>query len=528
MLRRWAQRWGVCVTVSAAVVSACVLALSRRYLGAHAGAPTFEVLLVGVNPSHAELSRTLDAILSVRSIAVLRPHISLYAAANASVYALHTFAAVRHTGDPDAVLLSYFTQRYATLPDYVLFAPAVPAAFDVFARQLRAFDTTAQLLPLAARTGCVCDGCSEAELQRDKRSAPRCVEKFLSFRRGPFIMSRPLVEQQPATFYEGVLEYYRSVPRKLRQESEDIPEVLDIEAAWSHAFVCAVQQEGACASGTLNLPLHGIAQRQPVDSTLPEGAHHKTIWLLWLSGWDDAPWLALRAAESWRLHNPTWRVVLLTAANLQTHCVVPAYFSNAFISSQAKSDIIRLHVLAAHGGVWADATVLCTQPLDNWLHSMLEPAGFWMYHGTGWPPPKPASHANTAYPASWFMASARGSHLARSWRDAADTYWAARTSGADDYFWMDALFRSLLRDDPLFQRHWSRVPYVSCEDTGQSHMFLGAVHKRIRNADMALLETNPPWVVKLSHHKLPKQEADFSWFSRRTAGFIAARLTHVL
>jgi mannosyltransferase OCH1-like enzyme len=32
---------------------------------------------------------------------------------------------------------------------------------------------------------------------------------------------------------------------------------------------------------------------------------------------------------------------------------------------QAKSDMIRLHVLSTHGGVWADSTMLCLQPLDS-------------------------------------------------------------------------------------------------------------------------------------------------------------------
>ena len=257
-------------------------------------------------------------------------------------------------------------------------------------------------------------------------------------------------------------------------------------------------------------------------------SHKRNIWLLWLSGWDDAPWLARRAVDSWRLHNPTWNVVLLSEANLETYVALPAYFRNTFISPQARSDIVRLHLLAALGGVWADATVLCTQPLDNWIHSVLEPAGFWMYHGTGWPPPKPASHANTAFPASWFMAAARGSYLARAWRDAADGYWAARTSGADDYFWMDALFRSLLRRDRLFAQQWGLVPYISCEDDGQSHMLLGVVHKIVRGADAASLETNPPFVLKLSHHKLPRREADFSWVTRRTAGLVAVYASYVL
>ena len=532
MLRRWAQRLGVRFAVAAFVVSACVLALSRRYSGVHARTPTFEILLVGTNPSYAELSRTLDAILAVRSIAVLRPRVSVYAAANATGTALHTLATVRHTDDPDAAFLSYVSQRYATLPDFVLFAPAVPAAFDVFTRQLRAFDTAVQLLPLAARTGCVC-GCGEVELQQKQLAArPRCVERFLSFRSGQFIVSKTVVQQHGAMFYEDVLQDYRSVQEKLHHAPGDslpLSAALDIEVVWSRAFACGAEQQDDCAGTAQNLPRSSAtAQEQSAQSKPLPRAHRKTIWLLWLSGWNDAPWLALRAADSWRLHNPTWSVMLLTESDLERHFSVPAYFSNAFISPQAKSDVIRLHVLAAHGGVWADATVLCTQPLDNWLHSMLEPAGFWMYHGTGWPPPKPASHANTAFPASWFMAAARGSYLARSWRSAADDYWAARTSGADDYFWMDALFRTLLRDDPLFKRQWSHVPYVSCEDNGQSHMFLGAVHKRIRSVDLAVLETNPPWVLKLSHHKLPRQEANFRWLSRRTAGFIAARITYVL
>jgi hypothetical protein len=304
-----------------------------------------------------------------------------------------------------------------------------------------------------------------------------------------------------------MLENYKAIQDFPSQDRASALERL--EAVWSRKFACPASAD--CTPEVDNNPASaGLAHTS------------RNIWLLWLSGWDDAPWLALRVVHSWRLHNPTWNIVLLTSANLENYITVLPYFRNEFISPQAQSDIIRLHVLAAHGGVWADATVLCTQPLDSWMHSLLEPCGFWMYHGTGWPPPKLPSHANTAFPAIWFMAAARGSYMAQAWRNAADEFWASRSSGADDYFWMDALFRSLLRVDPIFAREWSLVPYVSCEDLGQSHMFAGAVHKAIRSRDSAWLETNPPYVLKLSHHKLPRKEADFSWLTRRTAGFITA------
>jgi hypothetical protein len=74
-------------------------------------------------------------------------------------------------------------------------------------------------------------------------------------------------------------------------------------------------------------------------------------------------------------------VELVSADNLHEFVRIP-YIHQPHIKEQAKSDIIRLHLLAQHGGVWADATVLCLQPLDHWLYDMLAPARFWMYHGT--------------------------------------------------------------------------------------------------------------------------------------------------
>ena len=43
---------------------------------------------------------------------------------------------------------------------------------------------------------------------------------------------------------------------------------------------------------------------------------NKTIWILWLQGWDQAPWLQQQVAESWEINNPTWNVVRLSLENL--------------------------------------------------------------------------------------------------------------------------------------------------------------------------------------------------------------------
>ena len=110
---------------------------------------------------------------------------------------------------------------------------------------------------------------------------------------------------------------------------------------------------------------------------------NKTIWLLWLQGWDKAPWLPHQIKRSWEVKNPDWNVRLITRDNLKDYVTDIDYVYQDSISPQAKSDIIRLSLLKNHGGVWADATLLCMQPLDNWVNDAIAPSNFWMYHGTG-------------------------------------------------------------------------------------------------------------------------------------------------
>ena len=59
------------------------------------------------------------------------------------------------------------------------------------------------------------------------------------------------------------------------------------------------------------------------------------------------------------------------------------YVQNKIISPQAKSDIIRLSLLKNYGGIWADSTLLCMQPLSFWFYEALSKTGMWMYHGHG-------------------------------------------------------------------------------------------------------------------------------------------------
>ena len=249
----------------------------------------------------------------------------------------------------------------------------------------------------------------------------------------------------------------------------------------------------------LSLQRHDLYQgpRTPPRGVVPSGELRrmplrKTVWLLWFQGWDDAPWLVRNVRASWELLNPQWDIVSLSDDNLEEYMppdVMALLLKNAdTMSPAAKSDLIRLNLLANQGGVWADATMVCMQPLDAWVHDAIQPSGFWMYHGRD----------EGAGPASWFMVSKKGSYIACAWRDEAVRYWKSRTE-AHNYFWMDELFKTVHDNDDTFKHEWARVPYTWCEDPGQSHMLAQKVMDNDPELHRIMYE-DPPYAIKLSHH----------------------------
>jgi len=219
----------------------------------------------------------------------------------------------------------------------------------------------------------------------------------------------------------------------------------------------------------------------------------KTIWLLWLQGWDDnTPWLVQQVKKSWEILNPTWNIELVTQNNLSQYVDIH-YIDNNDIQAAAKSDIIRLHLLAEHGGVWADATMLCMMSLDNWIYDAMTDCNFWMYHGRDY----------GRGPASWFMISIKDSYIARRWKEETNKFWEQKIAEGSvnnyDYFWMDNIFKNLCETDNEFLKEWNKVPYLWCESRGQAHMLAEKClndNKELKD----ILLYNPPYVVKLSRH----------------------------
>lgn len=287
-------------------------------------------------------------------------------------------------------------------------------------------------------------------------------------------------------------------------------------SAWARTWAPGLPSQGPLTFGGVHAATRESILSRPFDmyagllatldsSPNPEAGHYveriwanllrplpmpKVVWLLWWQGWDTAPRLVQGVAQTWRHHNPSWTVVLLDAASLPT--VLPGFTPPAGAQLAAVSDLIRLELLASWGGVWADATLACLRPLDDYVGALSVgdgSPGVWMYHGRD----------GGRGPASWFIIARPAAPLISRWLQAAWRHWDERdgtTPGSYNYFWMDAALAHLLRTDEFLRQEWARVqPFAYAEAPGSSHAYMNGKADALR---LMRVSTTPPVVVKLS------------------------------
>lgn len=214
----------------------------------------------------------------------------------------------------------------------------------------------------------------------------------------------------------------------------------------------------------------------------------KTIWILWFQGIDKAPDVVQRCYESWVKRNPDWQVISLDErllANVGSIDYTTGKVNS--LSKQHAADMLRLDLLANHGGVWVDATCFCVRPLDEWLLSKMD-SGFFAFDRPG----------RDRVMSNWFLAAEPGNYLVSQMFTFMRSYWDSSPVRRDDrdllvkifirllqvsprtrdwwfshllrermgmtpYFVFHYGFEKLIREDPECGQVWSRTPKISAD-----------------------------------------------------------------
>ena len=141
-----------------------------------------------------------------------------------------------------------------------------------------------------------------------------------------------------------------------------------------------------------------------------------TVWSFWDG---NPPKLVLRCFETMRMNNPARPIVILNKLTLSLFLSCddyPLFEGNLgchedFPFPQYLADWVRITLLEKYGGVWFDASVICTNPVETWASSSND-------ENTSSKIAMFPMHANPNIHGNWSMAADRAGHpLLCAWRE---------------------------------------------------------------------------------------------------------------
>eukprot|EP00435_Cladocopium_sp_Y103_P025791 s881_g6.t1 len=250
-------------------------------------------------------------------------------------------------------------------------------------------------------------------------------------------------------------------------------------------------------------------------------AFPRIIWMFWAQGDDKGLGLFRRACiQSWVCNNPGWRVVLLSASSCFSFIAtsdLPEKWQS--LRWDVLSDAVRLALLARHGGVYVDVSVVCTKPLDDWL-KLSSSATDIDLEAFYYPKFGRSDRTNTGeFVENWFLASPKCSELMQRWHAAFLQFWKGRTDATQDggllassmfkgidlqamredqtnYLTMHCCFKWLIDSDPVARQRWQTATALHSGDAAIGWICeLGGVEQDWNETNVACLHA-ARWLYK--------------------------------
>ena len=177
----------------------------------------------------------------------------------------------------------------------------------------------------------------------------------------------------------------------------------------------------------------------------------RNIFIFWDKGREAAPHVCELCIRSWEELNPGWTVTVLDQA--AADAILPRSSFPESISINHYANMLRLTLLRQYGGVWADATLLCVKPADDWLLPLLQQSDFFVFSRPG--PDRIMSN--------WFIASRPASALLETLLQQYHRYWNTVGGAPKPYFWFHYIFEYLTKSNAAFRKEWQEVARIGAD-----------------------------------------------------------------
>lgn len=170
---------------------------------------------------------------------------------------------------------------------------------------------------------------------------------------------------------------------------------------------------------------------------------NKTVWIFWWQGIEQAPDLVKVCYKSIEENLKDWNIVLITKDNYKQYTEIPKFITEkldkGIITLTHFSDILRLDLLLRHGGLWLDATVLCT---DGNIPNVILQSDLFVYQTQ-----KPGADGHATLMSSWCMWAKPNNFILKATQELLSAYWK-RYNYMIDYFLLHQFMTIVMKDFP--------------------------------------------------------------------------------
>lgn len=212
----------------------------------------------------------------------------------------------------------------------------------------------------------------------------------------------------------------------------------------------------------------------------------KIIWWSLLQGEDKMPELAKVCLNSLRRNLSDYDIKIVTLENYTEFVDIPKVivdkFNAGWISGAHFSDILRLQLLAKHGGIWIDSTVYCT---DGKLIENIIDNDMFVYKSLL------SVDSNIMALSNWFIASKKGNPYIVESANVLTKYYSDYIS-VDSYYICHIIMTLLSKK---YHNMWDNIPTYN---NVNPHMLQMHLDKKFSNKQFELIKEQS------SFHKLTR------------------------
>ena len=191
-----------------------------------------------------------------------------------------------------------------------------------------------------------------------------------------------------------------------------------------------------------------IIETNPVIQTINDKtrlAKKPIIWVYWAQGNIKMPPMVKTCFDQLNRTNADSDVIFIHDDNLNNYINIPGYIYDKLSTDKTHfSDVLRVALLAEHGGIWVDATCYCSGNVSILFPTVESESGFFAFHG---------DKSYITLLSNWFLASRPGDVISVLLRDALYYYWLKQTS-LEHYFLFHFMFEALYNLVDEFRKNW--------------------------------------------------------------------------